>query len=91
MLVKRTYNLPKNNKKEVKHNTIYGHIWVSGKRKPIYSYRRITKGKDEGLYECIYLKSARRYRKVKVKWEDITFIPVPKERGKKPPKLVKRR
>ena len=92
ILVKRSYELPKKEKKEAKqYDTIYGSIWVDGKRKPIYSYRQIGRGKNKGRYECIYLKKANKFRKIILDWKDITFVPIPFKKGKKNPKLVKRR
>lgn len=92
MLIKRTYDLPKKKKiKPKEYDTIYGYIWADGKRKPIYSYRRVTKGKNKDKFECIYLKKANRYRKIILEWKDITFVPIPHTKGKKNPKLVKRR
>lgn len=93
-LVKREYDLPIGDLDTFRPDTVYGYIYINGLKKPIYTCREVSKGPDKGMFECVYLKKARKYVKIRLKGSDIQMLATPWRRNnnhKKESKLVKRR
>jgi hypothetical protein len=87
-LVKRSVELPKNEKEEFKATKVYGFARIKGKVKPLYACRTITKGPDKGKLLCTYLYRPKKYRTIRLNRSQIDWLDRPFR--KKGHKLVKR-